>query len=93
MSERVCKCVCACVELILVKREKERGLAVNFLGGLVFGQGKMSRALRGARRDEEKDGGEEGADEKVSKDGVKQKKRGGGGGEGGRLWELVRRGA
>lgn len=60
-----------CVELILKKREKR---------GPRLGQGKMSRALE-VRKDEEKDGGEEGAHEKVSKIGLKEKRGG--------LWESV----
>lgn len=55
------------------EREREKRACSEFPQGPHLGQGKMSGALE-VRKDEEKYGGEEGADEKVSKNGVKEKK-------------------
>ncbi len=57
------------------QEEREKRACSEFPQGPRLGQGKMSRTLK-VRKDVEKDGGEEGADEKVSKDGVKEKRRG-----------------
>lgn len=62
-----------------VNSQEEREIR-EFPRGPRLGQGKMSRALE-VRKDEEKDRGEEGAHEKVSKIGLKEKRGG--------LWESV----
>lgn len=53
------------------REEREKRACGEFPLGPRLGQGKMSGALE-VRSDEEKDGGEVGADEKVSKNGVKK---------------------
>lgn len=60
------------------QEEREKSACSEFPQGPRLGQGKMSRALE-VRKDEEMDGGEEGAHEKVSKIGLKEKTGG--------LWE------
>lgn len=57
------------------QEEREKRACNEFPQGPRLGQGKMSGALE-VRKDEEKDGGKEGADEKVSNNEVKQKRGG-----------------
>lgn len=70
-GEGVCVCVCE----VNSQEEREKRACSEFPQGPRLGQGKTSGALE-VRRDEKKDGGEEGADEKVSKNGAKRKTRG-----------------
>lgn len=72
----VCARECACVCGVNSREERIRRARGEFPQGARLGQGKTSGALE-VRRDEEKDGGEEGAHEKVSKTelNVKKKKR------------------
>lgn len=90
-QDRVWRSVCARVHVCGVNSREERIQRARgeFPRGARLGQGKMSGALE-VRMDEEKDGGEEGAHEKVSKTELnvlkKKKERGG-------LWEFTVKGA